>query len=321
MCPPSVQHLLEGHIMHHSFSGKFKILATKPSGDERVVADWFSNLITDSGLDRLGTAGGSAIWNFCRVGLGSAAPAFTDTALSSQVASSNSVIQQQSGIDLAGGYGWRRITWQFTQGTVVGNLAEIATAWTASSAGIFSRALIKDSFGNPTTISILADETLRVVWEVRIYWPVEDTLGAVVFTGNIGGTYNFTGRASEVSAASTRWIPSDANSGGGIIPVKEGGFVNTGSALGPIDGVPTYFSRLAMDGLTVTNDSYVPGSFRASLLLTLGLANANFAGGIDSVTYRSLYHGNSYQMAFSPAIIKTASQIVQLRLAISWGRA
>ena len=307
--------------MHHRFSGKFKVLATNSAGEERIVADWFQNLITDSGLDRLGTAAGSAVWNYCRVGSGSAAPAFTDTALSSQVASTNTITQQQSGIDLAEGFGWRRITWQFAQGSVSGNLAELGVSWAASAAGLFSRALIKDSFGNPTTITILPDETLKVVWEVRIYWPVTDTTGEVVFTGNIGGTHTFTGRAADVSAVSGKWIPSDANSGGGIIPVKDDGYVNTGSVLGPISGTASYSSRLAMIGLVATDDAYVPGSFSASMLLTLGLANANFGGGIDSVIYRSLYHGNSYQMAFSPPIIKTASQIVQLRLAITWGRA
>src|SRR5690606_13285763 len=68
---------------------------------------------------------------------------------------------------------------------------EIGTGWTASGETLFSRALVKDEAGNPTAITVLEDEQLRVTWEHRRYWKTEIESGVVINEGNKGGTYSW----------------------------------------------------------------------------------------------------------------------------------
>src|SRR5690606_31940294 len=53
----------------HGLCGRFKLEAERPDGQRRLLADWFPNLITNAGLNRIGTSSG---WlTACAVGTGS----------------------------------------------------------------------------------------------------------------------------------------------------------------------------------------------------------------------------------------------------------
>ena len=56
----------------------------KDTGEKRIAADWFPNLITDAGLNRMGSG---QFLTTCMVGSGQTTPQFTDTSLVAQVAS------------------------------------------------------------------------------------------------------------------------------------------------------------------------------------------------------------------------------------------
>lgn len=306
---------------HSEISGRFRLDAVKldANGDEipgshRVLADWFDNLITNGGLNRLGSAGTSGVWGICRVGSGSTTPAITDTNLAAPIAFSNSIISTSAGLDAVNAYIWRREVYQFNEGVATGNLAEVATSWLTTGTGIFSRALIKDSFGNPTTITVLADETLRVTWEVRQYYPTTDRTGSVVFTGNIGGTYDWTSRVADLTRGGNDWLLNSG--GGGLDPIA--GTIYNGGDLGPITGRPTFTAQSAMP--TITLDAYVNGTYQRTGTFTIPLETANNAAGITSIRFSSTRLGNVFQLKFSPSIPKTASDIVSLKVGISWAR-
>jgi hypothetical protein len=306
---------------HSELSGRFRFDAVRldESGDEipgshRVLADWFDNLITNGGLDRLGESGTSQVWNVCRVGSGSATPAVTDTNLAAQVASTSTIFSTSAGLNSADAYIWRREVYQFNEGVAVGNLAEVATSWLTSGTGIFSRALIKDSFGNPTTIPVRADETLRVTWEIRQYYQTTDLTGAVIFTGNIGGTYGWTSRVAGLTAGGNNWTIQSG--GGGLSPIS--GTIYMGGDLGPITGSPTFLATASMP--TITLDSYVNGSYQRTGTFTIPLATANNAAGITSIQFSSIRLGNTFQIKFTPSIPKTDQDVVSLKVGISWAR-
>jgi len=306
---------------HSEISGRFRLEAVKLDengeeipGSRRVLADWFDTLITTGGLDRLGVAYTSTVWGICRVGSGSTAPAITDTNLAAQIAYTTTIFSTTAGLDQVNGYIWRREVYQFAEGVATGNLAEVATSWLTSGTGIFSRALIKDSFGNPTTITVLADETLRVIWEVRQYYPMTDRTGSVVFTGNIGGTYDWTSRVANLTAGGNAWVLD--SEGGGLEPIA--GTIYNGGDLGPITGLPTFIASSTMP--TITLDAYVNGTYQRTGTFTIPLATANNAAGITSILFGSVRLGNIFQLKFSPSIPKTASDIVSLKVGISWAR-
>src|SRR5690554_2354603 len=145
--------------------GRFRLVTSKDAECKQVVEDtgFFDNLITNTGMNRIGQVttnaanSTSSFINLCGrfvVGAGSAEPQFTDTALQNPVAFASSNVEldnQSSNYER----GWYEITvrHQFGQGQAAGNLSEIGIQHTNASGPLWSRALILDGQGNPTTRS------------------------------------------------------------------------------------------------------------------------------------------------------------------------
>lgn len=273
-------------------------------GSRRVAADWFQNLVTDIGLERIATA--SDFLTACRVGTGATAPAVTDTALSAQVGSAGSAART-SNVDTAQAsapyYAANTTTWRFPAGTATGNLSEVGVGWATTGATLFSRALILDSGGSPTTITVLSDEVLDVTYQFRIYPPTVDTSGTVTLDSI---SYGYTGRASNVTSASS-WKVEDAAGFSTIIAYS--------GAIGAITSTPT--------GTTASGGSGADSAYSASShvrqgVITWGLTAGNVAGGIRSIAYT---HGFArYQVEFSPVIPKDGTKVLTLTLSHSWAR-
>ena len=90
-------------------------------------------------------------------------------------------------------YRWAKVTWRFGQGVAAGNISEVGLGW--GNSNLWNRALIKDANGNPTTITVLSDEYLDVVSEIRDY-PTLSSSGSFNLldkTGAIINTYTVLG--------------------------------------------------------------------------------------------------------------------------------
>lgn len=154
-------------------------------GDGSVETYQAPNLVLDSGI-AIATAGGNGITSNllltnCVVGTGATPPAVTDTALVSQLAvSPNGVMQSgtysydEIGDDLSAVTVMR---YTFAIGAVVGNISEIGIR-PSGQTNLFSRALIVDGGGSPTTITVTASDQLIVDYTL---------------TGTISRTVTFTG--------------------------------------------------------------------------------------------------------------------------------
>jgi hypothetical protein len=113
-----------------TLQGFYKLEAVKLDGTRRVLTDWFPNLITNGGLDRIGVS--STYLDYCHVGSGNTAPANTDTGLATPVAST---ITSTSTTGIQGSspyYTWQTIVYTFGLGVAAGNLAEVGVGWSAS---------------------------------------------------------------------------------------------------------------------------------------------------------------------------------------------
>jgi len=150
----------------------------------------FPNLITNAGLDHLGTrawtgVSPSSLIYWSHLGLGTAEPDPTDIALQAPV--SGGVARHGSGVTIVNSAGpgnggtfyledpprvriVRNIQCTYPAGAIVGNLSEVGVGpGTTSTAGaLFSRALILDSLGNPTTVTATAEDTVVVVYTLTI---------------------------------------------------------------------------------------------------------------------------------------------------------
>lgn len=185
--------------LHNICSGRFTI-----STDKRGVIAEFDNIITNGGLDRMAQNGDWMTW--CQVGSGSSTPSALNTALDARIGAVNTLQATTSGSQAVEPYyTFRTRTYRFAPGLATGNISEVGVGW-ASAGGLFSRALILDGGGQPTTITVLADETLDVTYQFRFYPKTTDGTGTVTITGNSGATYTYIARAGNVASNSPRRV-------------------------------------------------------------------------------------------------------------------
>lgn len=286
--------------------GRYRIDVIKPSGEKVVAADWFDNLITDSGLDLIGSSG--SYLNACAVGTGSATPANTDTSLGAIVADSNVIIETDSGSDISGGFSYTRRTYEFSAGEAAGNISEVGISANFSNSPIFSRALIKDPYGNPTTITILSDEVLQVTYECRIYWPTGQFSGAT--TGGIA----WTAQAIRV-ASSSYW----SNPGSRVLlagyqycKAYTGGLPSDGDIE---NSLPEGTGYSMSSG---TTDAYIPGTYEITGEMFWDLSSANDT--LKTFMFKIVGGGAWAFELDSQTINKTSNDELRVRFRVGWGR-
>jgi len=292
-------------------SGYWKLTTIKPDGTKKVCGE-FKNLILDAGLDALGK---SRVHEYCRVGTSNLAVNSSQNSLVSQIASTNTLQGSTNGAQsTAPYYGWRRITYRFNIGVAAGNLSEIGIGWSSTGSTLFSRALILDGLGNPTTITVASDEILDATYEMRIYPPTTDVTGTITLDG-VSHTYII--RACEVNN-SDHWNISrqDDNWSYNTLLYVWANFF-TGPSVGIASGRPTgdlsNSSTCIVDPYTVNREA--TGTIKA------GVNDANNALGIGTVTFGlSGILRNKFQLSFTPNIMKNNTKALSLQVKLTWGR-
>lgn len=296
-------------------AGYFKLEAVNAeTGERRVLADWFPNLITDLGMDRIGA--GSSLFGAAMVGDGSTPPANGDGQLANWVASGGS-LQGTSGGYVPGTpfHMASRATYRFAQGAAAGNLTEVGMSWGSVSGNLFCRSLIKDGNGNPTTITVLASEYLDVTYELRFYPPQTDQSFNLTIAGV---THACTIRAAQTS----QWVHYESLFYGGASfttgsSSNQNYLYSSGASLGPVTGGPTGAASVTSVS-AATNQTYVAGSYTKHGTLSIGLNDGNLSGGISAYVFQT-YIG-CYQVTFNPPIAKTNTKTMTISPAISWAR-
>lgn len=291
--------------------GFYKLEAVRPDGQRRVLADWFPNLILNNGLNILGTTGPI---NRAVVGTGSSAPAVTQTQLDSITASSinsaTNLISFLSGSFTTGPvenhFGWINWVFRFSTGLATGNLTEVGVG--NGDFSLFSRALILDTNGNPTTITVLSDESLDVSYQLRVFANLNDVNANIVINGV---TYATVLRPSNFPMG---WANAGYSSLGAA-----GSFSSTtpaygSGALGGVGEVPG--GNFIANGTFATIGSYVNNSYNRDIRYTWGI------GGADLDFFNiDLPHGfGRHKVSFNPGIPKRNTNILTLDMRLSWTR-
>lgn len=296
-------------------AGRFKLEVFRPDGRRRQLVDWFPNLITNAGLNAIGTL--TSWLSACRVGTGSTTPNVSDTALVSFVAGTSTRQATASAAASTPPYhGSFTVTYRFAAGVAAGNLAEVGIATQAAVGGtLFSRALILDGDGDPTTITVLSDEVLDVTYQLQYLPPTSDANSTIT----VGGIdYDLVTRAANITTF-TSW-GGDQQIGGAVQPFAHNG------ALGAITTTPSGTQAAG----TATNASYGNNNLYRDCTLSWALGEANFGNnGVRAVSFKL---GTANQalghMQFSIAnddspnagIPKTSSQVMSFVVRHTWAR-
>lgn len=291
---------------------RFKLVAHK--GDENnptKETDWFNNLVLDSGLDRLSV--GSAI-TLVAVGTGNSTPVVTQTSLDNVLATTSTA--QGPDVALANStvepyyFGARR-TFRFSEGAAAGNLTEVGVGWTSTN--MFNRTLIKNQQGNPTTLTILSDEFLDVIVEIRHY-PQRSFTGSFNLLNKLGDTI------------STHTV-------NGVCMIDRGSW-----SLGKVDAGNLSSAIIAYSGLAnLSSVTSVPSGTQVSLrtktstypttrslrsVHTIGLNEANFNITSFLIPYINLgaTYREIYKFEIDPPIPKNNTQIMTITFTLTWDR-
>lgn len=312
--------------MKSKVCGYYKIEAVnKNTGKSTLLADWFPNLITNIGLDRIATD--VNFMNYCHVGTASTAPTVNDTALGAFVGSNNTITTGTYTVNSTSPYYISHIrVYRFNAGVAAGNLSEVGIGWSATGTGsvLFSRALILDTYGDPTTITVLSDEYLDVTYEYRFYPFESDITGSITLTGNIGGTYGYTIRPASISTIVRLFGQATA-----IYPVHMGNkdaqyyaadayYRSFDGGIGSITGVPSGNSGGDLPYTQGVVSSYVAGTYTLTFTLTANITDWNLASGIKSILF--VWGPRWYQVEFDTAIPKTSEDVLTLTFTHTWGR-
>lgn len=295
-------------MLNLELTGFYRLVIRKPGQVPRLETGWCKNLVTDAGLNRIGTG----TWmTHCYVGTSNIPPSVNDVAMSELLAITSNIIGSTYGArGIEPYYGYRLVTYNFAVGTATGNIAEVGVGWLG---GVFSHALTVDVFGDPTTITVLEDEELEVTYEVRIYPPLTDT----VYTTTLAGvSTECTARAANVTSGSQyAWGLQ-----GAALVISSNSTVNsplvysdTISAITSSPGGTTGASTSRGTG------AYVNNSYQQVLTAQWPMANGNFTEGIKSVSFNTNGFG-VYQIGFDPPIMKTNIDALSMGFLISWGR-
>lgn len=300
---------------------------------------WFHNLITDYGMDQLGVQrNSSSRWGYgCRVGAGNAAPTPSDTNLQSPIATTTSYshVSVTRQLQSPPYYIERTLRYRFGVGAAAGNVSEVGlvSASNDSEASnpatqVVTRALVVDGSGNPIVVTVLADEILDVTVRQRLYIP-GDVTGTIVPAGGVSGPIDYVIRPCDVDldpsinqggwgnssySSSTGWgFGIRQSSGYGEAAV----FVGANSGIQSITEAP---SGTKVDGGSgaYTSPAYIPDSYYTDAKLSFGLDRGNNANGIGAAMLS--FGSCSFQIGFTPRIMKTADHLFDVTLRLTWSR-
>lgn len=333
-------------IVRSRIRGFFQLFKSKADaygnlipGSRRAVTPVFENIVVDSGLNMMGT---TATWfRGCHVGTGNAPPAPTDVALQSRVAGQG-VRHDMSltpGDDESGVYARRTATWRFPQGAIDNeNISEVGITGGSSDSNaagdtnftLWCRSLVVDSNGNPTTVTVLQDEILDVVYECRLYIP-EGTVEDEYVVGGVPTSLEIRASLANSTTNNDRWwdganptstaytgsSTSFVQASAGTTPGRVAGFfTGANSGIGAtINDAPTG-SRDS--STTASTDAYVGSSYQRTGQYLAGLSVANDASGVGALCVRTQM--SIFQVGFTPRIMKTSDDILSVDVTYSWGR-
>lgn len=306
---------IEVPAFQSSMQGFYKLVKEHESGIITYESDWFPNLITNAGLNRMGTDG---VTDAISIGTGITTPNVTDTALAVFAARSTTA---GSGDGTFGNFGaptytaWRNVAKRFNFGVLNGNYTEVSVDYNAGGGTYvtFSRALILDGGGNPTTITVLPTEALTVYYQLRRVPVLTDTLSTITIGPTVHDTVT---RVANVQGSRVTIPIEFCGQVSGLTACRI--WSGASAAIGSITSSPSGTSSMAW---SYTNSAYVNNSLEKTGSITLHQDGPNPAyGSFKVLEWGGSGFFNSYQVSFDPVVPKDNTRNIVFYGKTTWAR-
>lgn len=302
---------------------------------------WGKNIITIGGINAL--LSGSVTYLFSVAGTGNTTPSESDTVLASYAGKmaawpvSESLVRQVNPATEL----YLRFTTRATYnpgafGASSVNIAEAGmTLGTSNLAAVgpttnlFSRGLLVDSGGLPTTIAVAPDEYLDIIWEFTMYIPYDATGTVNLMIDGVSTSHTYYVRPIRLDGAlgsGTSWFsPAYASAGTGAGAINAitvsppqadftSGWALGNTALTTPTVTPT---GTALTASSTSQSAYVSNSKQRQYNAIWTLTNGNAAApGVSIVS--AMMGWPSFQVSYSPPIAKTASKQLNLSFMLSF---
>lgn len=273
----------------------------------------FHNLILDVGLDQFAGNSMRNLTRWMNVGDDNTAPAVSQNGLLSHVASTDNTYEtNESGQAIDPAHTSRIVTREFAIGSCTGNLTEVGLS-VSENDNYFNRQLFRDEAGDPTTITVLSDEGLRVTAELRIY---SDLQAGVTETGSFDLNGSPLGYTREVDT--NRFADVDCGTYDDCVPARFRG----ASFVARLREETTLYTGNDGNFDEKTISSYVAGNFYADVEF-VWLAGT-FVGDAASVALgydgTGTFEGYLSTFVFDTPITLTDTEQLTLNFRRSWGR-
>jgi len=281
------------------------------------------NLVLDAHFTRLsGGLNASAALQGCKVGTGTTAPTVTQTDLVNSIgfkAGADSAVDTYLGVvDNNHVYKYQRI-WTFAEGAVIGNVSEVATSAGSASAAtpISTRALVLDPSEQPTSITVNADEQLRITHDMFLYIPAGRS--SALFSVTTGG--NTTQHLAEWEYAN-KTIHNLSKFLFGNLFVAGSSSFHLRLTTSTLDFSPTQDSPTTT-GNTTSNTGIASTQLSPLVFESTGLFSStqgNAVGGVGGAMNSSANASTIFAFKFTPPIPKTTLSKLTTKLVTTFVR-
>ena len=289
-----------------------------PIEEPRVVLKNCPNLITDTGMNLIGSTGFDSFRAFVQVGTGNTAPSNSNTSLVNRIAGVAGVFQGVTWDATNPKTAVFTIIYTFAAGAATGNLAELGLSVTTSGT-LNTRALFVDGGGSPITVTVLSDEQLVLTYRIFV---VPNETDSVLNTTQKGTPYTLTLRPSDLSVAFADSNNFTGQRLGAIITTGSGAgdlvvYSGASSDIGTTIQSPTGTATSIVSGTTPAYGTYTSGDFYRDDTLHLPLS----VGNISTVgAYRFEGYPFRTQLSVSPRVTKTSLDTMTFTIRTAWAR-
>lgn len=309
-------------------AGEFRCVVKRADGSTKIDTGYQENLILNQGLDFFGGGKGTDMMSYCVIGSGNSQPVYTqnklDTAITGVSGATFSTKYDYDASRDGNLYKTNKVCKYSFTGLNNVNISELGLASVYNSISNYflcTRALIKDSQGNPTTITVLSGEILDIYYKLWAVYDITDKTGQMSVLDGVGGsvTYNYKTRLANVGLTD-----AFAKNIGFAMETRLMYWELRTSEPVAITSAP-YTSDYPNSAYPPVASSYTNSSYKRTYTYTAPVSLHNQGNRTLFLTSGLTYYYILWQIRFGSVandspITKTNTQTLSLPIEFSWGR-